>query len=70
MIIRCWKKYLNLLLSYGNIKLKCFSSLESFKLIMCAIKPNLTEDFFFFAIKYAGCGEDEIFCEARAIFCL
>lgn len=32
------KKSPNLLLSYGNIKLKCFSLLKSFKLIMCAIK--------------------------------
>lgn len=38
---------------------------------MCAIKWNLTEDFFFFfAIKYAGYRENEIFCEAWAIIYL
>lgn len=37
---------------------------------MCAIKWNLTEDFFFFAIKYAGYRENEIFYEAWAIIYL
>lgn len=37
---------------------------------MCVIKWNLTEDFFFFAIKSAGCSENEIFYEAWAIIYL